>query len=701
VRSDLDVLLDKVEDPILRTELQAKVRQLAAKRSYGLVFESHLPERVRLPDHPIRRGSTVVYRRDPASPSYLVQRVQDDRATIRRIRHPDGSSLLPSEAGELHDEDVALADLVAITDFGDPIFPGLRSVGSIARGGDKPSHVVINAENHHALRLLQFTHAGRVDCIYIDPPYNSGGAKDWKYDNNYVDQRDSHRHSKWLAFMERRLLLAKHLMNPDRSVLVVAIDEKEYLRLGLLLEQLFQGTTVQMVTTVIKPEGTGRANEFSRTNEFLYFVLVGAAEIQATPDNMFDSELRESTSLEWRDLRRRERTSIRGSRPRQFYAVFVDEESGKIHSVGDPLADEIDRSTVARPPGTRAVFPLNPSGAEMIWSTVPTTLRDLVDRGFARASTNGIQFLARGTVSAIERGDIEISGRDERGAVVGSLVKAKNLMPKTVWARESHASQPHGTLLLNRFVPGSDFPFPKSLYAVEDVLRFFVAHLRDAVIVDFFGGSGTTAHAVARLNRQDGGSRQAILVTNNEVSAVEAERLRSEGFQPGDEAWEACGIFESVTRPRLAAALTGSTSDGEPVKGDYKFTDEFPMAEGFEENVEFLDLSYLDRDQVELGRSFADLAAVLWLRVGAQGPVITAPSGPGHHAWTHRYGVLLDTDGWRAFVDQRPDTATAAFIVTDSQETFAGIAKELPDGMDIVRLHDSYLTAFDRSLSTD
>ena len=107
-------------------------------------------------------------------------------------------------------------------------------LGSIDRGGDKPAHIVINAENHHALEALQFTHAGRVDCIYIDPPYNSG-ARDWKYDNDYVDAEDAYRHSKWLAFMERRLKLAKQLLNPDDSVLIVTIDEKEYLRLGLLV----------------------------------------------------------------------------------------------------------------------------------------------------------------------------------------------------------------------------------------------------------------------------------------------------------------------------------------------------------------------------------------------------------------------------------------------------------------------------------
>src|SRR5262249_27529571 len=158
----------------------------------------------------------------------------------------------------------------------------------------------------------------------------------------------------------------------------------------------------------------------------------------------------------------------------------------------------------------------------------------------------------------------------------------------------------HGARLVNDLILNRDFPFPKSLYAVEDAIRFFVKDKPNAVVLDFFAGSGTTAHAVARLNKQDGGNRQSILVTNNEVSAEEARARRERGLHPGAREWEALGIFEHVTRPRVTAAVTGLTPDGEPVKGDYKFTDEFPMADGFEENVDFLELTYLDRDRVEL-----------------------------------------------------------------------------------------------------
>ena len=139
----------------------------------------------------------------------------------------------------------------------------------------------------------------------------------------------------------------------------------------------------------------------------------------------------------------------------------------------------------------------------------------------------------------------------------------------------SHNAENGGSLVLSKLIPNRRFPFPKSLYAVEDALRFFVKEKPDAVVLDFFAGSGTTAHAVMRLNRQDGGNRQCISVTNNEVAADEQAALRKAKLRPGDPEWEQWGICDYITKPRVEAAITGMTPEGEPIKGDYKFTDEF------------------------------------------------------------------------------------------------------------------------------
>ncbi|MDQ3350558.1 MAG: site-specific DNA-methyltransferase, partial [Actinomycetota bacterium] len=242
-------------------------------------------------------------------------------------------------------------------------------------------------------------------------------------------------------------------------------------------------------------------------------------------------------------------------------------------------------------------------------------------------------------------------------------------------------------------MPGRVFPYPKSLYAVEDALRIAVGNKPDATVLDFFAGSGTTTHAVARLNRQDGGRRQSILVTNNEVSVDETKSLTAQGFRDGDAEWEALGIFEHITRPRIEAAITGRTPGGEPVKGDYKFVDEFPMADGFEEKVEFVKLTYLDPLSVELDEAFAAIAPMLWLRAGGQGEIIESRSESGF-ASTAQYGILFDPDAWRPFVDGLADTVAIVYVVTDSPSTFAGVVAHLPGHVDAVRLYENYLQTF-------
>ncbi len=703
IRSELDVLLERVEDAALRADLQTQIDRLKQRRSFGLVFEQHIPERVRLPQHPIRIGSQVVSRDDADSPTYEVVAIEDGLATVELTRDADGAYVARGEHPVGERERLALDSLVVISDFGEPVLPGFRSLGTVERGGDKPYHVVINGENYHALEALRFTHAGKVDCIYIDPPYNSG-ARDWKYNNDYVDETDAYRHSKWLAFMERRLKLAKELLNPDESVLIVTIDEKEYLRLGLLLEQLFGGARLQMVSTVINPTGAIRTSEFTRTNEFVFFVMQG--DVELAPDV---TGLREGEEVRWNQLRRFELSSARHGpqpRPDQFYPIFVDIESGRIAEIGDSIPASVSRTSVSDRPGCATLWPLKPDGTEMIWGLTPATLRSRLAHGFVRVSRgrNGssdqftVAYLTSGKVQAVQADRIKIVGeRADGSAIVERVGGVKRVMPTTHWQRESHSAQAYGTKLLSQVITGRRFPFAKSLYAVEDALRYFVAGKPAATVLDFFSGSGTTAHAVMRLNRQDGGRRQSIMVTNNEVSVEEAKRLRAQGLRPGDSEWEGLGIFEHITRPRVTAAITGRTPDGQPIKGDYKFTDEFPMAEGFEENAAFLELRYLDADDVDLGLAYDDVAPLLWLRAGATGPIVPRTDEAGKplpFAWTDRYGILFDEDRWRSFVSACPETAKAAFIVTNAPTAFAGIAAELPTDVDTVRLPDSYLSMF-------
>ena len=227
--------------------------------------------------------------------------------------------------------------------------------------------------------MLTYTHRGKVDAIYIDPPYNTG-AKDWKYNNNYVEGDDDYRHSKWLAFMERRLEVARELLNPEDSVLIVTIDEKEYLRLGLLLEQVFSEARIQMVSAAINGAVVARSGAFGRTDEYIYLVHLGRAAPKPLP---LSGDWRTATGvthrgvIRWDRLIRSGTNARRADRPNLFYPIFVTLDGKSIFGVGEPISSTSDRATVTAPDGTVAVWPIRKDGTEGNWQISPAALRDL------------------------------------------------------------------------------------------------------------------------------------------------------------------------------------------------------------------------------------------------------------------------------------------------------------------------------------
>jgi len=686
----------KAKDRALGDELEREFRALASRRAFGLNFERHRPESVELPGRPIRRGDKVRILPPRGSTAKgdarLWKVLRIDEADGKRTAHV---SLI--DAAEPETADVATDDIVVVAEFRDYIYPGLVSTGKVERGADKPYHTVINGENFHVLEALTFTHRGKIDAIYIDPPYNTG-ARDWKYNNDYVEEEDLYRHSKWLAFMERRLLVAKRLLNPDASCLIVSIDEKEYLRLGMLLEQMFPEASMQMISSVINPKGTGRFNEFSRTNEYIYMLWFGDERVKP----LKVTAAGKAPKVEWQTFRRRDLSSVRHTRPGQFYPIYVNEESGEIEHIGEPLPHHVPRDEAPKRKGCIAVFPVRPDGTEMNWAITVPALKNRLAKGYARAGKfTGeaqpyiIQYLKSGPIKDIEEGRATIVGRNPDGSVIAEYQQGTRKLPTTQWEFTSHSAEHYGTNLLKRLLPDRRFPFPKSMYAVEDCLRFFIEDKPHAIVLDFFSGSGTTAHAVMRLNRQDGGRRQCISVTNNEVAADEQAALRMSGLRPGDPDWEKWGICDYITKPRIRAAITGKTPEGEDIDGDYKFTDEFPMAEGFEENAEFFTLTYETPVAVHHNLAFQRIAPLLWMRAGAEGPRIDALPDQGW-AVAETYGLLVDLDRSAEFCDavDACERLRIAYIVTDDDRRFQSVARRLPDSVEPIRLYESYLSNF-------
>lgn len=697
-----------MENPALADDLQREYEALADRRSFGLNFERHVPEAVELPGRKVRKGDKVRV----LPPRGEARTTEHDRLwQVNGITSEDGTRRASLVSLDELEEDafVAVADLVVVAEFRDPIYPGLVSTGKIERGGDKPFHTVINAENFHALQTLLFTHRGKVDCIYIDPPYNTG-AKDWKYNNDYVANDDLYRHSKWLAFMERRLLLARDLLNPSSSVLIVAIDENEVSRLGLLLEQVFPASKIQMITVLTNPAGASIIDQFSRVDEHLYFVHVGGARPQRTVTDTtpgtstFVTADGKAKPFTWESFLRSGGNSRRQDTKAKFFPVWISADGTRIIGCGDHLPEGADRTDAPPPPaGAIEQWPLKTDGSEACWQTSAPTFRQYLEAGRIklgrpnRAGRYAISFLPKGAMRAIDEGDLVVDGRDEVGSLIvrNAEGRVRSQVGKTMWTNVAFSATEYGSTLLRSLIPSRKFPFPKSLYAVEDALRYYIGARPNAIVVDFFAGSGTTAHAVMRLNRHDGGCRQAIIVTNNEVSAEEQRALRERGFRQGDPEWERWGICEYITTPRITAAATGHTPEGVPITGSYKYIDEFPMGDGFAENVEFFRLTYEAPLRVASNREFARIAPLLWLRAGAQGERIDDVSAGWRVADV--YGVLASLDWSTPFLNaiaEKPSIRTA-FIVTDEDRLFESMVAELPDHVEPVRLYEAYLRNFE------
>lgn len=703
----IESLLDRVRssDPSLADDLRRAIKSVTADREFGLVFNHHLPETVELPGRAVRAHDRVRIKDGSDGRIWRVNKV-------RRIKGQRVAELVSTDT-DAETDSQPVDNLVVIADFRDPIYPGLKSTDKVERGGDKPFHAVINAENAHALEALSFTHAGNIDCIYIDPPYNTR-ANDWKYNNDYVDPSDTYSHSKWLAFMERRLKLAKKLLKPNNSALIVTIDENEVHRLGLLLEQTFPQARIQMATAVINPKGVTQ-DHLSRVDEYIFFVFSPRTRIALGADDLLTHRdiVKSNDGVDrprWKGLLRSGDDAARSDRERMFYPVWIDPSSNSASHAGEwlPLDEEPDFD-LTDSDGRRAAWPVRKDGSLGRWGVGADTLNKLIEDGFVRVGkydkkrqTWGITYLSEQLRDELESGVLEIIGRDQKTGVVDvGYVDVASRRTKTVWHRSQHDAGAYGTDLIGTLVGTTrTFPFPKSLYAVEDTIRVIVGNKPEAIILDFFAGSGTTAHAVMRLNHQDGGRRRSISITNNEVSADEQKNLRRQGLHPGDKEWEKWGICEYITKPRIKAAVTGKTPAGEPVAGSYKFTDEFPMSEGFEENVEFFTLTYEDAEAVRLDLAFTAIAPMLWLRAGGQGSRIDTPTDT--FAVADHYGVLFDPDHWRAFVREleKVDDLRCVYVVTDDDALFQRVTSKLLDEvngrrLDVVRLYENYLNNFE------
>lgn len=367
---------------------------------------------------------------------------------------------------------------------------------------DKPTHILIEGDNYHALSVLSYTHEKSIDVIYIDPPYNTGNQS-WKYNNAYVERDDAFKHSKWLSFMYKRLLLAKRLLKKD-GALIVAIDDYEVHHLALILEDIFSNFERDLIIVEHHPQGAG-SNTVSRTHEYAFV---------CTPPNVgFKGRAIRREEGNW-SLKRtgQGENNWRVNRPKQFYCIVVDEEKRQVVGVGPEIPKDVEAYPSGKTDdGFLRIYPLDREGKERVWRYNRPSMLKLIDEGNVQFTPKGSLVLKKSTVNAVP--------------------------VFSVWQGSRFNAGTYGSSLLTKIMgKANTFPYPKSLYAVIDMLSLIVRNNPSAVVLDFFAGSGTTGQAVLEINKDDKGNRQFILCTNNEGNICEEvcyPRLRKilSGFQ--------------------------------------------------------------------------------------------------------------------------------------------------------------------------
>ncbi len=388
----------------------------------------------------------------------------------------------------------------------------------ITSNNKSPNNLMIEGDNYLALSVLNYTHKKNIDLIYIDPPFNTG-ARDWKYNNDYVDSEDTYRHSKWLSFMNHRLKLAKDLLK-DTGFIACAIDHYELFTLGVLMDKIFgEQNRIGVVTVVHKPEGRQFANFLSPSNEFM-LIYAKNRQVASFRDVVLDKEKEKEFNLsdEKGDYKLKNfirltdgKYSLRENKPEGFYPIYV--------------SKDLKQFSLEEKTGFEKSLPITDKGVERVWKTFGDTFMEKV------------------------KDDAIVAKREN-----GKIVLYEKLRPSQVfvthWIKKDYHGYHFGTKVLEDILGSAkQFDFPKSLNLIIDIVKLMAK--KDAVVLDFFAGSGTTGHAVLEMNKIDGGNRKFILCTNNE---------NNNGGNGG--------IAESVCYPRVKAVINGyKNKKGEKVAG--------------------------------------------------------------------------------------------------------------------------------------
>ena len=353
-----------------------------------------------------------------------------------------------------------------------PILTEVPERAIISEDKDAPNHILIGGDNLEALATLAYTHEGKIDIIYIDPPYNTGN-NDFIYNDSYVDKEDSYRHSKWLSFMSRRLRIAKKLLS-DYGVIFISIDDNEQADLKILCDSIFMPSNFCGQFIWRKKSGGGQTDRYFVTEH--EYILV----YQAT--NKFC----------WKDIQiEKSRKNYKYQDEKGSYNLIKLEKWGS-------SAHKEDRPSMYFPiknPDGEDFYPVAPDGKAGRWRVGVKKMQTLIKDNLIEWK-NGIPY--------------------EKDYYSETEVKTKTQKSRSILYNVGETGD-GSNLLTNIFREKDVFQNPKPLSLIKEL----ISHNSANYILDFFSGSGTTLHATMQLNAEDGGNRQCILITNNENNICE------------------------------------------------------------------------------------------------------------------------------------------------------------------------------------
>lgn len=524
-----------------------------------------------------------------------------------------------------------------------PLLTEVKERAIISEDADAPNHILIEGDNLEALTALSYTHEGKIDVIYIDPPYNTGN-KDFVYNDSYVDSEDSYRHSKWLSFMHKRLKIAKRLLS-DKGVIFISIDDNEQANLKLLCDELFGERHFKSNSIVMNNRGGRDYGGIALQHDYIliYSKLFGELNLINEIDKKFQY-YDESGGFNLMELRNRNVKFNIDNRPNLCYPFYVNpnnpDSNGLLEISLEPHDNYIE------------VYPAISNGIQTVWRW-----------GKEEKSRKNL--------------NIEIFGKPNRngGYMIVQKYRKTERMQRSIWDDKEFVNE-RGSEVLKEILSQNLFSYPKSLFTIKRILELGTDD--SSTILDFFAGSGTTLHATMQLNKEDGGKRQCILVTNNENN-----------------------ICEEVTYERNKRVINGYTTP----KGI--------KVEGLKNNslryyrTELMERESNHRNRMELMKAATDLLCIKENiyreeRIECQGKTLRKEIARLFTDGNKRMMLIYEPEAITYIVEyikqNKPEESIKIYVFSDGQYAFDDDFNEVIEQVELCALPDAIYKAYNKVL---